>query len=834
MTFNPVSAGYQSGRNDRYWSELTYVMRPKEDLHDIAQRYGVSVDELLAANPHVASATRVRAGEEITIPVPAENGGLPQSSVTLADVASAHPQIPNSNVLFTANSPAIPVQRQNPVGTDVDKILDAVTAAGDTRAQLEALSQRYLAAPDAIRSQLLSDPRATKLFDEAARYANEPLAGVSADPRNPDVLPQTNEAITRLDEITTGLDPQVAAGVVQRALPAYESISQNLEQMPVLGFDGTQTAVRIADRVWGTSNGSNLVERIVNLGTSNVTGVATPVYEGAGPAYLIELGRQGGSFPGDVSMFEYSLSGVEQFRNGAIEDHAQSYAEHLDELRFLVENGGAAMSPKQLDAAIQAYVKEKGPEWEGRLNELRSQLSSDGTALLNQVQQLEAGLSTVPAAERDGMRQRIADLLSSPEAQLAVGMALNQNPQLVKGTAGNDLIQTFADLKIVGKDNGLAVVLVSAYLRENVMGPAANIDLSNPASVATMRTQLEDALRNNAGLATLLQITPDQLNDVADGLLGLMPEPGKVDEFEFANNVGRNTNNAFDKLDATLGRSNPFNLAFRTSAVAIVGSGLVDAIDRYGDDPRLRNGVDVVLESARVGVDSTQLFATLRQWPEGTGVSALKTAGKFVHVLGATMAGADGLNRLGQGDYVGAGLSFVVAGGVTWGALGSSAVAGPLGFGAAAVATLGLWISDGIRQSNHANRFQTDTTARFLQHADLNQDVAHVLNDHSGEGHSVVPLLMRYGELRGLTEAQTVDWVNSIDTDRLAILRDNLHRTLDEIDGDVSRFNLTHDSDRLVVHDTEQRPWFAATGVARPMSVAQLEAVLTVLEVRRP
>ena len=953
MTFHPVSSGYQSGRNDRYWSELTYVMRSNEDLNDVAQRYGVTVDELLAANPNVQSATSVRAGQEITIPTRADNGGLPivdthgvtgtqsmqgvadQYGIPLADLEGANPQIPNANLL-AGDTLAIPAQRRNAGGTEVatavhdlqiaqgeleqaqqragsdamtrfelregtfhdsvtqaedalrtalenqieqqagadpsladidrhgadiravyaqdplaseaidaalvdykqdrevEMILDDVTASGDTRTQLETLSQRYQAAPAAIRDKLVADPRATDLFEEAAQYANEPLSEASTDPSNPDVLPQTNLAITRLDQITEGLDPQVAAGVVQSALPEYENIFQEIEQSPVLGFDGTQTAVRIAGRVWSASNGSSLVTRLVELGTANVTGVGNPVFEGAGPAYLIELGRQGGSFPGDVSMFEYALSGTEQFQSGTIADHAETYAEHLDELRFLVENGGAAMTPQQLDAAIQAYVSEKGPEWENRLNELRSQLSTDGTALLNQIQQLEAGLHTVPTDQQDGMRQRISDLLSSPEAQLAVGMALNQNPQLVRGAAGDDLVQTFADLGIVGKDNGLAVVLVSSYLRENVMGPAANIDLSNPASVEAMRTQLEDALRNNSGLASVLQITPDQLNDVADGMLGLLPEPGAVDQFEYANNVGRNTNNALDKLDASLGRSSPFNLAFRTSAVAIVGSGLVDAIDRFGDDPRLRNGIDVVLESARMGVDSTQLFAALRNWPEGTGVSALKTAGKFVHVLGATMAGADGLNRLGQGDYVGAGLSFVVAGGVTWGALGSSAVAGPLGFGAAALATVGLWIYDGVRQSQHANRFQTDTTANFLQHAGFDAEAAHILNDHSGEGHSVVPLLMRYGELRGLNEAQTIQWVNSIDSDRLGALRDNLHRTLDEIDGDVSRFQQTHESDALMVSDTEQRPWFAATGVARPMSVAQLDAVLTVLEVRRP
>ena len=298
--------------------------------------------------------------------------------------------------------------------------------------------------------------------------------------------------------------------------------------------------------------------------------------------------------------------------------------------------------------------------------------------------------------------------------------------------------------------------------------------------------------------------------------------------------MARNTNNALDKLDSSLGRNTPFNLAFRTSAVAIVGTGLVNSIQRYGDDPRLRNAVDVMLESARVGVDGAQLFATLRAWPEGPAVSGLQMAGRFVHVLGATMAGADGLNRLGQGDYLGAGLSLAVAGGVAWGALGSSAAAGPVGFGVAAAATLGLWIYDGIRSSAHNSRFEGETTAKFLEQADFDPDAAQALADQSGEGHSVVPLLMRYGELRGMDAQQTVTWINNIEPNRLGALRDNLHRTLDEIDGDVARFQATDANDQWQVHDTQQRPWFAATGDARPMSAAQVDAILTVLEIKRP
>jgi hypothetical protein len=209
-------------------------------------------------------------------------------------------------------------------------------------------------------------------------------------------------------------------------------------------------------------------------------------------------------------------------------------------------------------------------------------------------------------------------------------------------------------------------------------------------------------------------------------------------------------------------------------------------------------------------------------------------AGRFVHVLGATMAGADGLNRLGQGDYVGAGLSLAVAGGVTWGALGSSAVAGPVGFGVAAVATVGLWIFDGIQSSAHNSRFEGQTTSNFLEHANLDADVARELADQSGDGYSVVPLLMRYGELRGMDSQQTVAWINEIDPTRLGALRDSLHRTLDEIDGDVARFKATDANDAFQVRDTQHRPWFAASGDARPMSAAQMDAILNVLQIRRP
>ncbi|HET8791153.1 MAG TPA: hypothetical protein VFM75_08070, partial [Modicisalibacter sp.] len=219
--------------------------------------------------------------------------------------------------------------------------------------------------------------------------------------------------------------------------------------------------------------------------------------------------------------------------------------------------------------------------------------------------------------------------------------------------------------------------------------------------------------------------------------------------------------------------------------------------------------------------------------------NALKLGGKFVHILGAGLAGADALARLSRGDVVGAGLNVAVAGGVGYSIFGSSSLAGPIGFGIATVATLGLFAWDGIQNVQHNNRFQTPTTAEFLSHAGFNEEAAQALSDQSGEGYSPVPLLMHYGDLQGLTPEQTVAWINGIaggdnGPAKLAALRDNLHNTLDEINGDISQFPATADNDDLQIWDTQQRPHFAAVGEAQPESAAQLEPILAALDIVSP
>jgi hypothetical protein len=180
----------------------------------------------------------------------------------------------------------------------------------------------------------------------------------------------------------------------------------------------------------------------------------------------------------------------------------------------------------------------------------------------------------------------------------------------------------------------------------------------------------------------------------------------------------------------------------------------------------------------------------------------------------------------------------VGAGGGLLAALGTGSLAGPIGLGLVVVSAVGLAIWNGTKEANK-HEFDSDGGAskRFLEHAGFDAEASRALVDHSGDGYSTVPLLEQYARTQGLDLADPADhgryvqWVNDMPAEKLAALRDSLHRTADEFEGDASRFKATADDDKWVVPDTAQRPWFAATGSAQPESAAQLNAVLTVLGV---
>jgi hypothetical protein len=257
-------------------------------------------------------------------------------------------------------------------------------------------------------------------------------------------------------------------------------------------------------------------------------------------------------------------------------------------------------------------------------------------------------------------------------------------------------------------------------------------------------------------------------------------------------------------------------------------------------DPSLKNELRIVVDAAGLGQKGFELYAGL------TGASSTSTVGHLGSalagkLLGSLTAGFDAWSAaeaFSKGDVASGVLYGVGAGGGLLAALGTGSMAGPIGLGLVVVSAVGLAIVNGNKEANkHEPGSDNGVSQRFLAHAGFDEDASRALVDQSGDGRSVVPFLEQYARAQGLDLTNATDrdryvqWVNDMPSDQLAALRDNLHGTVDEFEGDPSRFEATADDDDRVVPDIAARPWFAASGVAQPESAAQLNAVLDVLGV---
>jgi tyrosinase len=97
---------------------LTYVVQPGDTLSGIAQRFGVSLQALEAANPQIPDPNRIFPGQVIHIPgtrrtyvvQPGDTlSGIAQRfGVSLQALEAANPQIPDPNRIFPGQVVHIP------------------------------------------------------------------------------------------------------------------------------------------------------------------------------------------------------------------------------------------------------------------------------------------------------------------------------------------------------------------------------------------------------------------------------------------------------------------------------------------------------------------------------------------------------------------------------------------------------------------------------------------------------------------------------------------------------------------------------------------------------
>ncbi len=638
---------------------------------------------------------------------------------------------------------------------------------GDPQAALKALDAGYAQAEPAVQQRVLADPAARGILQQAADWATEPLGREPGQNGAGQQAPAL-ESTRRLEQLTQGLDPALGGALLSAAIPAYEGYARS-DTGAGFGPEGIQNLGKVFDRVAGTPQGDAAIKRLAQSAEFMSNQVPTT---GLGP------GMQ-------AFMDARNLSAT-------LKQHVGDYAKLTEELSWLASNHGGAMTPEQLNQAIEDLRTEKGPAWEAQVKELEGKLAADGKQLLETV----AALSQAPADNATAEA-----LLKDSGAQFAVSLALKQDPAYLNTPAGQQAMLSLADAakgaKIGEQTLKLSREVANAWIRHNVLDAAQGFNPADPGSRAAAVASI-DKLKNGT-VADLLGISKSKLDNAVDALKLSLPQ-GQESAERIAGRL-RELDKVLqtDDFKPAFDKGLPAGQLMRSLGLAFAGVGFANSLNLAATNPSLKNDLKVIVDGASLGQKGTELAIGLGKVSDdgllgkfGSAASGrifgvlsagfdLWTAGEKFFAGDATRGALYTAGAIGGGLAATAGTSFAAS-------LGIGAWAGPVGIGLVIVSAAGLYQMDRVDRSNlHMN----DTSQRFLEHAGFSAEISRALVDQSGEGHSVVPALTAYANAQGYDLSQPdhqrkfVAWVEGLGVDKVSQLRDALHHKLDASDGDI-------------------------------------------------
>lgn len=735
-----------------------------------------------------------------------------------------------------------PTTHSGPVDGPVRDIVAGAQSKNGPVEQLKALNEGYANASPEVRNALLRTEGARGILQGAADWA---VAGLQDVPENAGDQAGVRNLMQRLDTATNGMNQDIATSVVTKALPgieaAYQESLNNSDKYPAgvltAGMDGAKALTWVAGRITGTPEGDAAIGRLADMGFYDRNGVRMAIAEGANPAYAIQFAAKVGGSGGEQIIRNDVIAGIDEFRS-KVGGNVEDYNAHVEELNWLSTNHGVAMTPDQLQQATADYkAQHKG--FEDTEQRLKNRMASDGRALLAQLDAL-ANLPPELAGQQGAANQKIQDTVGDAKSFEALQVAAQQQ----SGRLTPEELKTIGQIaRLTDRGRKLAEEAATQILRRDVLPHFENINPNDPASL----TQARNAIRSlqDGRLSTVLGITDGDLDKGIKALEEALPQAGETEAQQIAR--VKQLNEKLDNLTGTDGAKTFNKTTFpgqllRTIGVAATGASLFSSLGAAENNPSLKNNLKVLIDIAGLAqktIELTEGFGALGSDSRSAQLfgSSSKPAVKFLGVLGSAFDFINAYEAAKAGDNVSAGLSAAAGAGGVMAALGTGTIAGPIGLTIVGAAVVSQMIWNDVKSSNI---YMNETSANFLRHAGFDQDAANALVDQSGDGHSPVPILVKYAELKGFNmddpahQRAFVDWVNNIPPDNLAALRDNLHHTLDEIGGDVSKFNATAPNDAERIRDTKERPWFARGGDARPESAAQLDAMLPILEIPMP
>jgi LysM repeat protein len=768
-----------------------------------------------------------------------------------------------------ANAAGITLAASSHAGSAIEtkarELVADAQAKTDPLERLDSLNTGFKAASPEVQQALLRSPDARDIINDAADQALGALTEEHKDAVDPQVF-KTFELFRRLDEMSADLDPVLTSELVEAALPELEqafaeSVNSNYGALRT-GTQGMHHLLNLTGRLDPQADQRSL-ERLSAMGFYHMHGISQHLAEGGSLNYPLALtGHYEGDFPtmlteGDI------LPGLAQ-NTQRIGEHVDAYQNHLLELTWLEENGGSVMTDDQLADAVDQYESNK--DWQKKATDLRDQLADDGEQVLDNLAAIDAHypelfegegefateLQNMGSAELDARLNRIEnpevrafarELIASfdnPDTFIALSMALDRDPSLLSDPQSMQLLGQYGRLT----DRGRKFVEETAtqIIRRTVLPEFASLDPANPKSYQYAQNALDNF--NSKSTARLLGVTEADLDEAMKVIERAMPQPGEstVD----ARARLQTMNDDFERLGSTRSGVRAFNRDTAPGQVlrllGVVGNSAVmfNSHTNLVNDPNVWTALKLSLDTAGVAQKTTELLIGAGMFEKGGTLDRLVGGSNRmpVKVLGVLTSLYDFRNAWqagSQGDAGAAALYASIGVGGVMAAVGTGSMWGPVGIG---VVLLGTGVQMKYDQVKLANQYQTETTVKFLVNAGFSETAAQTLSDQSGKGYSVLPLLERYANSRGLDLNDAADqqsfvaWVNAMPADRLGVLRDNIHRSLDEVDNDLEQIPDASEDDDFFEFNNTDRPHFTYSGYATPLSMNQLDTVLQILDLQ--
>lgn len=869
-------------------SPVQTVVQPGQTLTAIGATYGAKIDDILAANPSIKNADHIEAGQKLTIPVVTDRA-LPTQHVvqpgeSLSTIAQQHqasvsalatansianpdriksgqvlaipgalrpaqetPQLPTALGTPTTQTAAAmkPVPAPPPPPTPQDRARSLVAKAqAETgpNAAINALSKAYHQADPAVRSAILADPAAGKIFQQTAEGALSPLT----DKSNGAPMPQGRSAaaMEQLNRTIQGLDPAVAGEVADSSVPAFQAYAKQagIASAP-FGPRGVTALMELGSHIHGTPAGDKALQDFASTRAWNPDAVRNSIAAGADPAYAIAIGRQikdastgprsvasiiadgigerdqakiaqGGTVAPTLDVarrmqaagidpsgvVKVATDGAEAFK-AKVGDDVTELAKHDAELAWLVKNDGPGMTGPQLQAAITDYRHQKGPAWQADEVKLKDRITDDGTKLIGQLAVLGAD-----ATGHANSAKTLSDIVNDPSSALAISTALKAHPDLAKPSNAAPLVNVFTLAKVGDVGRKMLNEYAAAYVRSNVLNKLQSIDLTNPESVAKAKASI--SALDTGPIAKSLGVAQSDLGKaLAEVEKTVTQVAASPDQSEAALADLQKTLTTKASLAKAFNKTTFAGQTLRTLAFGFAGASLLNSVAKARDNPRdVQNDIKAFADAAGVAQKASEI-ALGRSWVSKESLTGgfggewkalgVATAGDLLTGIGVALdvvSAVRSFRGIGMEKDPVSGTFYSISAGGGGLALASTlelvgAWAGPVGLGIAAAGVVG-----NLAYSHHKEAHQYEgSSARFLQAGGFGAAAAHALSPRDGiisgaTGAAQVPFLERYGQMRGLSPAQMQHWVNSLTPAQVDDLASLLLQTAGDSEGDPAKF----------------------------------------------